>query len=163
MKILFLQTGGTIDKDYPHSSNGWAFEIHEPAVKRIIQKLNPSFQYKIESVFKKDSLEINDKDRELLLASCKNANEDKIIITHGTDTIMDTAIFLRNIPNKTIVLTGAMRPEKFTDSDADLNIGMAISGVQTLPYGVYICMHGIIDHHKQIDRDSETGKYIIKK
>jgi len=56
-----------------------------------------------------------------------------------------------------------MRPEKFTDSDADLNIGMAISGVQTLPYGVYICMHGIIDHHKQIDRDSETGKYIIKK
>ena len=105
MKILFLQTGGTIDKDYPHSSNGWAFEIHEPAVKRIIQKLNPSFQYKIDSVFKKDSLEINDKDRDLLLATCSNANEDKIIITHGTDTIMDTAAFLSNIKNKTTFST----------------------------------------------------------
>ena len=162
MKILFLQTGGTIDKDYPHTSKGWAFEIHEPAVKRILGKLNPSFNYEIKSVFKKDSLEINDNDRELLLSTCSNANSDKIIITHGTDTIMETAEFLNKVQNKTIILTGAMRPEKFTDSDADLNIGMALAGVQALPYGIYICMHGVIDKQENIDRDSETGQYIIK-
>ena len=75
---------------------------------------------------------------------------------------METAEFLNKVQNKTIILTGAMRPEKFTDSDADLNIGMALAGVQALPYGVYICMHGVIDKQENIGRDSETGQYIIK-
>ena len=163
MKILFLQTGGTIDKDYPRSSNGWAFEIHEPAVQRILKKLNPSFTFEIKSVFKKDSLEIDQKDRALLLEACSNSNENKIIITHGTDTIIETAAYLSKIKNKTIVLTGAMRPEKFTDSDADLNIGMAIAGIQTLSDGVYISMHGVIDRQENIDRNPKTGQYFIKK
>ena len=163
MKILFLQTGGTIDKDYPHTTKGWAFEIHEPAVNRILNKLNPSFSYEIKSVLKKDSLEINNEDRDLLLEICKNAKENKIIITHGTDTMEETAVHLNSIKNKTIIITGSMRPEKFTDSDADLNIGMAISGVQTLSNGIYIAMHGLIIPHDKIDRNKETGQYILKK
>ena len=122
MNILFLQTGGTIDKDYPKSTKGYAFEIHEPAVKRILQKLNPSFSFKIQTVLKKDSLEINEIDRGIILKTCKNAKEDKIIITHGTDTIGKTAEFLSSIKNKTIILTGSMRPQRFSNSDADLNI-----------------------------------------
>ena len=163
MKILFLQTGGTIDKDYPHTTKGWAFEIHEPAVSRVLNKLNPSFLYEIKSVLKKDSLEINNEDRDLLLEVCENAKENKIIITHGTDTMEETAAHLNSIKNKTIIITGSMRPEKFTDSDADLNIGMAISGVQTLSNGIYIAMHGLIIPHDKIDRNKETGQYILKK
>ena len=156
MKILFLQTGGTIDKDYPQASKGWAFEIHEPAVSRILIKLNPSFSYSVKSVLKKDSLEINSNDRNLLLETCQNAKENKIIITHGTDTMEETAVYLNSIKNKTIIITGSMRPEKFKDSDADLNLGMAISGVQTLSPGIYIAMHGLIIPHDKIDRNKKT-------
>ena len=97
MDLLFIQTGGTIDKDYPKSTKGWAFEISEPSVERILKKLNPSFKYTIKSVLKKDSLEITDQDRLLLYNECKIANENKIIITHGTDTMIETAIFLSKL------------------------------------------------------------------
>ena len=160
MNVLFIQTGGTIDKDYPKSTKGWAFEIHDPAVDRILTKLNPSFNYAIKSVLKKDSLEITDQDRMLLLEKCKSAKENKIIITHGTDTLSETANFLSEIKNKTIILTGAMRPERFTNSDADLNIGIAIGGVQSLSNGVYIAMHGLILPHDEISRNMETGQYL---
>ena len=160
MNVLFIQTGGTIDKDYPKSTKGWAFEIHDPAVDRILTKLNPSFNYVIKSVLKKDSLEITDQDRMLLLNECISAEENKIIITHGTDTLSETANFLSEIKNKTIILTGAMRPERFTNSDADLNIGIAIGGVQSLSNGVYIAMHGLILPHDEISRNMETGQYL---
>ena len=160
MNVLFIQTGGTIDKDYPKSTKGWAFEIHDPAVDRILTKLNPSFNYVIKSVLKKDSLEITDQDRMLLLEKCKSAKENKIIITHGTDTLSETANFLSEIKNKTIILTGAMRPERFTNSDADLNIGIAIGGVQSLSHGIYIAMHGLILPYDEISRNMETGQYL---
>ena len=162
MDLLFIQTGGTIDKDYPKSTKGWAFEISEPAVERILKKLNPSFKYTIKSVLKKDSLEITDSDRLLLYNECKAANENKIIITHGTDTIIETAIFLSKLTEKTIVLTGAMRPERFSNSDADLNIGISIGGVQSLSNGVYIAMHGLIIPHQEVLRNMETGQYYKK-
>ena len=162
MKILFIQTGGTIDKDYPKSTKGWAFEISEPAVERILQKLNPSFNYRIKSVLKKDSLEITEKDRAILYNECKAANEEKIIITHGTDTITETAKFLSKIIDKTIILTGAMRPERFTNSDADLNIGISIGGVQSLKNGIYIAMHGLIIPYNEVSRNMKTGQYFKK-
>ena len=162
MNILFLQTGGTIDKDYPKTSKGWAFEIHEPAVERILKKLNPSFNYTIKSILKKDSLEINEADREQLLKECELAQEHKIIITHGTDTIGETAKFLSEIKNKTIILTGSMRPERFSNSDADLNIGISIGGIQSINNGVYVALHGLIIPHDQLSRNMETGQYYIK-
>ena len=162
MNIVFIQTGGTIDKDYPKTKNGWAFEINEPAVKRILEKVNCSFNYSVISLLKKDSLEINDEDRTLILNKCKEAKEDKIIITHGTDTMNITANYLKEIKNKTIIITGAMRPERFSNSDAAINIGVAIGAVQSLSKGVYIAMNGIVIPHHKMERNKETGQFIYK-
>ena len=162
MDILFIQTGGTIDKDYPKTKNGWAFEINEPAVKRILEKVNCSFNHSVISLLKKDSLEINDEDRSLILSNCKQAKENKIIITHGTDTMNITANYLKEIKNKTIIITGAMRPERFSNSDAAVNIGVAIGAIQSLSKGIYIAMNGlVIPHHKMV-RKKETGQFIYK-
>lgn len=162
MKILFIQTGGTIDKDYPKTTLGYAFEITEPAIGRILAKANPYFESEVISVCKKDSTELTDSDRENIYKTCKNSTIDRIIITHGTDTMIETAEKLSEIKDKTIVITGAMRPEKFSDSDADFNIGLAVGGVQTLPVGVYIAMHGIVLLWDQIARNPETGQFIKK-
>lgn len=160
MKITFIQTGGTIDKDYPHTTKGWAFEFGEPATKRVLEKLNPSFEYEVLTAFQKDSLEITDEDRKKLAELVKAQIENKIIITHGTDTMMETAIYLsEQIKNKLIIITGAMRPEQFSNSDAPINIGCAIAAVNLLHDGIYITMHGIVKPYKEMKRDLDTGKY----
>lgn len=160
MELLFIQTGGTIDKDYPKTQKGWAFEITSPAFERILQKLHPSFSYSIIPLLQKDSTEINEADRRLLLETCQQAPQDKIIITHGTDTMIETSHFLSSLSNKTIVITGAMRPERFSNSDAPIQLGIAIGAVQTLKSGVYIAMHGKICPWNQAQRDSNTGNFI---
>ena len=160
MKITFIQTGGTIDKDYPRTTRGYAFEISEPAVKRILEKLNPSFDFEIITVLKKDSLEMTDEDRQKIYDMCKELENDKIIITHGTDTMPETAEKLNAIRDKTIVITGAMRPERFANSDAPINIGAAIGAVQVLENGVYIAMHGLVLPWNRVNRNMETGQYI---
>ena len=160
MQIAFIQTGGTIDKDYPKVTKGWAFEIAEPAFNRILEKLNPSFTYQPYEVFKKDSQEITSEDRAKLKTLCESIPEDKIIITHGTDTMAETARSLSSI-NKTIIVTGAMKPERFSNSDAPINLGAAIAACQTLTVGSYLVMHGVVIPHDQIERDLQTGKYYI--
>ena len=159
MKITFIQTGGTIDKDYPKTTDGWAFEIDEPAVGRILEKLNPTFEFEVLSVFKKDSLMIDDDDRRRLLELIRKIKNDKIIITHGTDTMLETAKFLSSISNKTIILTGAMKPERFYNSDAAINLGVAIGAINVIENGVFIAMHGIVKSCDLMKRDLETGKY----
>jgi L-asparaginase len=100
MKIVFIQAGGTIDKDYPRTTKGYAFEIAEPAVKRVLQKINPNFDFETISVLKKDSLDITEQDRRKIRDTCQKSGGDKIIITHGTDTMIETAKKLSNIKNK---------------------------------------------------------------
>ena len=159
MKITFIQTGGTIDKDYPKTKGGWAFEIDEPAIGRILEKLNPSFEFEILSAFKKDSLVIDEADRLNLLDLIRKTESGKIIITHGTDTMVETAKFLKPISNKTIILTGSMKPERFYDSDASINLGIAIGALNVLEPGIYIAMHGIVKSCENIKRDLDTGKF----
>ena len=159
MKILFIQTGGTIDKDYPKTTKGYAFEIAEPAVKRILEKIKPNFNYEILPLMRKDSLDITNIDRQKILQSCIEADTDKIIVTHGTDTMIETAKFLSNIKNKSIILTGAVKPEKFKDSDAEFNLGVAIGALNKLNSGVYIAMNGRIFPADKIQRDELTGKF----
>ncbi|MFZ2593639.1 MAG: asparaginase domain-containing protein [Minisyncoccia bacterium] len=151
MHITFIQTGGTIDKDYPRGKNhhGYAFLIGEPAVKKILDTHHVRFSYEILTLFKKDSLDITDSDRTKLVRSVVRTKNAKIIITHGTDTLLKTAEALSNIQGKTIVLTGAMLPAKFAESDAAFNIGMAVAGVQSLPPGIYIALSGVIVPWKQ--------------
>lgn len=160
MNITFIQTGGTIDKDYPKSVKGWAFEIGSPAVERILKKLNPSFEYKVVSLSKKDSLEITNEDRDSMVRYINDDKNQIFIITHGTDTMIETGRYLKDrIRDKTIIITGAMRPEKFSDSDAPINIGIAIGSVQCLQSGVYIAMHGLVRTATEIARDLETGQF----
>ncbi|MFA6106667.1 MAG: asparaginase domain-containing protein [Patescibacteria group bacterium] len=146
MKISFIQTGGTIDKDYKacEKHHGYNFEISEPAVKQVLKKMEPGFTYEILSVCKKDSLDLTDRDRENIYQKCEELDNDKIIITHGTDTLKETAKRLSSIKNKTIILTGAMKPEKFQNSDAEFNIGVAVGAAGFLKNGVYIAINGLV-------------------
>ena len=146
MNILFVQTGGTIDKDYPENddNHGYAFSVGDAAFLHILERADPDFSYKILTVVKKDSLDLTDKDREDIEKALLDAKEERIVVTHGTDTIHRTAEKIANIKGKTIVLTGARLPEKFYDSEADFNLGMAVAGAQTLPHGIYIALYGLI-------------------
>lgn len=144
MYILFIQTGGTIDKDYLQIRKSYSFEIVGPAVERILRRVNPNIRYSVVSLLKKDSLDITDRDRKSIARYCQKARAKRIIITHGTDTMVQTARALSAIQNKIIILTGAMRPEKFTDSDAMFNVGSAVGAMSNLPLGVYIAMNARI-------------------
>lgn len=162
MEITFITTGGTIDKDYPKTKNGYGFEIADPAVVRILKKINPNFEYDIILMLKKDSLDITDEDRIMLKEACDTTGSNKIIITHGTDTMLDTANVLKEINDKVIILVGAQRPEKFTDSDAAFNVGTAVGAVNILDNGVYIAMHGRIYPSDKCKRDKKTGQFLEK-
>lgn len=162
MKILFIQTGGTIDKDYPRQTKGYAFEISEPAVRQILERANPSFEYEIIPLLRKDSLDLTVKDKKKIFEECEKADTDKIVITHGTDTMIETAVFLSEIKKKTIIITGAFKPEKFSNSDADFNVGAAVGALNTLENGIYIAMNGNIFRYDEVRRDKETGKFISK-
>lgn len=146
MNILIIQTGGTIDKDYPKTSKGYAFEITAPAAERILKRVKPHFGYEILPLLQKDSLDITPGDRQKLREICNETGHDQIIITHGTDTIEETAHYLTGLTGKTIVLTGAFLPERFKDSDADFNLGMAVCAVSSLTEGVYVVIEGIVKH-----------------
>ena len=162
MDVLFIQTGGTIDKDYPKNINGWGFEIGQPASEKLLSSLRLSLNHRTITAFQKDSTKIDHDDLENLRNICQKAKETKIIITHGTDTILKTAKYLSTIPKKTIVLTGAFLPYTFKNSDAEFNVGMAIAGVQTLSDGIYVSLNGIIGKFNEIQRDETTGKYYKK-
>ncbi len=160
LNITFIQTGGTIDKDYPKTRNGWAFEIGDPAILRLLEKLNPSFEYEIITAFRKDSLEIELADRNQLAALIQNHASSIFIITHGTDTLIETGQFLeKKVNEKLIILTGALRPERFTNSDAALNIGTAIGAANSLKKGVYIAMNGIAQSVDLARRDEKTDRF----
>ncbi len=160
MKILFIQTGGTIDKDYPRITKGYAFEITTPAVTRILENCNPGFDYEIEPLLQKDSLDITDTDRRKIRECCENSDSKKILITHGTDTMIETALYLNGIDNKVIILTGAMRPERFANSDAAFNIGVALGAIRNLSPGVYVAMNGVVFPSKKVKRDNATGQFV---
>lgn len=160
MKICFIQTGGTIDKCYPRSTKGWAFEIGEPAVDGILKKLNPSFYFDSLSCFRKDSQEITLDDRQRLVSMISRIDCEHFIITHGTDTMIDTAIYLaQSSVHKKIILTGAFLPQKFTDSDADVNLGVALGAIQFIEVGVYVAMNGRVHIASKANRNNETGKF----
>lgn len=158
MKIKIFATGGTIDKDYASKAGTYNFEISEPAAKRILDNVNLNFEFSITSVLKKDSLDFTDEDRQRIYDACINEANNKIIITHGTDTIVETAKKLSIIKDKVIVLVGASKPAKFLDSDASFNIGTAFGAINILDNGIYIAMNGRIFHCHNV-RKNKDGKF----
>ena len=143
MKIKVFTAGGTIDKMYSEVKGTLNFSFGKQAIKELgEEKVKLNFDYDVERLLAKDSLEMTDEDRELIKKACEGAIADKILITHGTDTMIETAQLLSTIPNKAIVLTGASQPYRFRESDAEFNIGVAIGALNILKNGVYIAMNG---------------------
>lgn len=140
MSLLVITVGGTIDKVYFDASS--EYEVGEPTVPHVYQGALVSLDYKVLPLMRKDSLEMGEADRALIRDTCEQAEQQNILITHGTDTMTDTAEALLGIAGKTIVLTGAMAPARFRETDAVFNIGFATGAVQSLSAGVYIAMNG---------------------
>jgi L-asparaginase len=159
MKILFVQTGGSIDKTYP-KVKGYKFEIDEPAARTILDRARPEIDYEIVSLMKKESSDMTDDDRQEIYDFCEKSDYEKIIITHGTDTMVDTAHKLGPIKDKTIILTGASLPEKFYESDASFNLGTAVGAISVVQKGVYIAMNGRVYAWDHVKENMSEGRFI---
>ncbi|NCF72220.1 MAG: asparaginase [Gammaproteobacteria bacterium] len=140
MHIRFITTGGTIDKIYFDALS--QFEVGESVVEHILTEGLVDFEYDVVSLFQKDSLEIDDADRKHLREYIESDDATHYVITHGTDTMSDTASALSGLDGKTVVLTGALTPGRFRTTDAVFNVGMAVATVQIAKPGVYISMSG---------------------
>ncbi|MBI2658220.1 asparaginase [Candidatus Woesearchaeota archaeon] len=158
MSIKILVTGGTFDKEY-NELDGTLF-FKETHLDSMLKTARAKLDVKIRTVMLIDSLDMTDSDRKLILETCKKSIEDKILITHGTDTMVETAQILgKNIVDKTIVLTGAMVPYIFRSSDGLFNLGCALAFVQSLPNGVYISMNGKYFHWDNVKKIKEIGEF----
>jgi L-asparaginase len=157
MKIKVFTTGGSIDKIY--STRESNFVVDEPQVDGIFHQANVVFEYEIEPLFRKDSLELSESDRWVITQKVRAARERYILITHGTDTMIATALELLGIPEKVIVLTGAMQPAAFKYSDAAFNIGSAVIALQTLPEGVYVVMNGKVFDPRYARKNLEMDRF----
>jgi len=140
MLIRFITTGGTIDKVYFDALS--QFEVGDSPLKQMLAEGLVEFEYDIVPMLQKDSLEMTDADRQQLLDFVIKDDADKYVITHGTDTMPETAEKLAGIDGKTIVITGALTPARFRTTDAIFNVGMAVAAVQACEPGVYIAMNG---------------------
>ena len=160
MTIHVLTAGGSIDKYYSIQASD--FVVGPPAIEQALQDANVQTPCLVEPVFEKDSLEITQADRDLLRSKVAESSSPRIIVTHGTDTMIDTAKSVQGIADKTIVLTGAMQPAAFKVTDAIFNIGFAFAAVQFLPPGVYIAMNGSILDPQHAKKNSAKRCFEVK-
>ena len=158
MNILILVTGGTFDKEYNELSGELFFK--DTHVSEMLKLGRNLVRIETHTLMMIDSLNMTDEHRKLISDFCRHAKQDHIIITHGTDTMSDTAAFLANSKlNKTIVLTGAMVPYKFGSSDGLFNLGSAMAFVQTLSQGVYIAMNGKFFYAGNVKKNKTSGVF----
>ena len=160
MTIAILTTGGTFDKVYFDANS--EYSIGEPCISSILDEGNVTSDYRVKSILKKDSLDITQDERKIIKEAVLKCDEDRIIITHGTDTMVETAKFLEDIKEKTIVLTGAMQPARFRKTDAIFNSGFAYSAALTLENGIYIAMSGQIFNSNNVKKNIDLGKFETK-
>ena len=157
MKIKIYTTGGTIDKVYFDQKSD--YQVGDPQANGVLERANVVLDYEVESIIKKDSLDFTEEDRELIRKKVASTPLERVVITHGTDTMIDTAKVLKNISGKTIVMTGSMYPAQFRDSDAVFNIGGAVTAAQILEPGVYIVMNGRIFKPHQVRKNVELNRF----
>lgn len=156
--ILLLTTGGTIDKIYFDALSD--YQVGETVMAKLLDVARVRRPFRIEEVTRKDSLELDDTDRALIAARATAARETHIVITHGTDTMTETAKLLADIPGKTIVLVGALAPARFGESDASFNLGMAFATAQVAGPGVYITMSGSVFRADKVIKDRNKGAFV---
>ena len=157
MTIKILTTGGTIDKIYFDAKS--EFQVGDPQIGELLREANVSFDFEVESIMRKDSLEMTDDDRALIRRHAEDDACDHILITHGTDTLVKTANALLDVGGKTIVLTGSMQPARLRVSDAIFNIGYAIAAAQMLDPGVYIAMNGRVFDPRTARKNVEQHRF----
>ncbi len=158
MKLKILLTGGTIDKSYNESNGELGFE--ESYISEMLALGRNKTNTSIEQLMMKDSLEMTEADRQHILKACENSSEQKLLISHGTDTIVQTAQMLGEAKlNKSVVLVGAMVPFVFKHSDALFNLGFALGALQTLPVGVYVAMNGSVFSWDNVVKNLALGEF----
>ena len=158
MAIRILVTGGTFDKEYNERTGQLYFK--DTHLAEMLGRGRSRVEVTIRTIMMIDSLEMTDADRALIVQNCQQASEDRIVITHGTDTMTETAAAIaRSVTGKTIVLTGAMIPWAFGSSDGLFNLGSALSFVQVLPAGVYLAMNGKWFPWDRCRKNRERGEF----
>lgn len=153
--LEILTTGGTIDKVYFDKKSN--YEVGDPFVEELLRKMNVNISFKVKSLMKIDSLDMTDIHREEILNYIMNSNANNFLITHGTDSIVETAIYLKKISDKTIVLTGSLKPAIFIDNDAIFNVGSALTSAQILKNGVYIVINGQVFNPDNVRKNLEKN------
>jgi len=147
-RLLIVTTGGTIDKIYFDDKSD--YQVGEPQISQILNAMNVAFEFRVKAVMRKDSLHLSHTDRLLIRDTILQDDTRHVLITHGTDTMVETAA---------IVLTGALNPARFRDSDAVFNIGCAVGAVQCLPPGVYIAMNGKVWNPESVRKNRDANRF----
>ncbi len=157
MQLTIVTTGGTIDKIYFDDKSD--YKIGAPQIGEILSQLGVAFEFTVVPLMRKDSLHMDDHDREQVRAAIEQQSGRYVLVTHGTDTMVETAKALRDIKDKVIVLTGALNPARFQGSDAVFNIGCAVAAVQTLAPGVYITMNGRVWDPAKVRKNRQANRF----
>jgi L-asparaginase len=155
--IKVFTTGGTIDKTYFDAKS--AYQVGEPQIADILKQANVTVACEVETLFCKDSLDLTPDDRALIARRVREAPHRRILMTHGTDTMIETASVLEGVPGKTVVLVGSLSPALFKNSDAVFNIGFALAAVELLPPGVYIAMNGRVFPPDHVRKNREMNRF----
>jgi L-asparaginase len=155
---LIITTGGTIDKVYFDAKSTYA--VGDPQIEEVLRQAHVDLPHDVLPLMRKDSLELTTGDRQQIRQAIEASAVDRVLVTHGTDTMTDTGIFLAGIPDKTIVLTGALTPARFRENDAIFNIGFALAAVQVLPPGVYIAMNGRLYDPHRVRKDRDRNRFV---
>ena len=159
MHVKIFTTGGTIDKVYFDEKSD--YQVGEPQISEILHDANVKCSYRIETLLRKDSLDMTDADRALIRSAVARDEAINVLITHGTDTIVETALVLRDVADKTIVLVGSLSPARFRKTDAQFNIGFAFAAAQLLPPGVYVVMHGCIFDPLHVRKNRDQNQFEV--
>lgn len=156
--VLVLTTGGTIDKQYFDATS--EYQISDSVIPRLLANARVTQRYEFEELLHKDSLDLTDEDRGRIVERVRRSVCARVVVTHGTDTMTRTAEALTALSGKTIVLTGALAPARFHESDAAFNLGMAFATAQAAPPGVYITMNGSVFRASEVRKDRERQQFV---
>jgi len=162
MHVTFITTGGTIDKVYFDAKS--RFEVGETVISHILHQGGVSFEFEVVPLMRKDSLDLTDTDRAAIRAAVLARDDEHIVVTHGTDTMAVTARALQRAlagqPRKSVVLTGALLPGAFRDTDAVFNLGFALGALQAMTGGVRLAMNGRLFDPAHVRKDREAGRFV---
>jgi len=158
MKINIITTGGTIDKIYFDALSD--YKIGDPVIGDLLQRIGVGFQFEVHALMRKDSLELTDDDRQAIVDKVASCDSDTVLVTHGTDTMVESGKWIKaQVPGKRVVLTGALQPAAFRETDAVFNIGCAIGALQFVSPGTYVSMNGQVFDVDKVRKNRKANRF----